>query len=231
MSERFVELTGIAVVVFDLDDTLYPERQFVWSGFEAVANWLRQQMDCPDDPARRMRELFESGCRRRVFDELLAEWRCPHAEDWVRQMIACYRDHNPVIRLYPDAEAVLLKWQGLFQLSLISDGPVRTQQNKVRALGLESLLRPLVLTDRWGEAFRKPHQRAFEYIESVTGCRGPECLYIGDNPLKDFVAPNQMAWRSVCVRHQDGIYANTEAPPEGQPEFLVSELSYILISK
>ncbi|MGQ9648686.1 MAG: HAD family hydrolase [Phycisphaerae bacterium] len=231
MSERFVELTGIAVIVFDLDDTLYPEREFVWSGFEAVGNWLRQQMDCPDDPARRMRELFESGCRRRVFDELLAEWGCAHPEDWVQQMIACYRDHDPVIQLYPDAEAAVAKWHGTFQLSLISDGPVETQQNKLRKLRLESLLEPIVLTDEWGEAFRKPHRRAFEYVESVTGCRGQECVYIGDNPLKDFVAPNQLTWRSVCVCRKEGMYADAEAPPEGQPEFRVPELSYILISK
>ena len=31
----------IRTVVFDLDDTLFPEREFVLSGFAAVDAWLR----------------------------------------------------------------------------------------------------------------------------------------------------------------------------------------------
>ena len=30
------------VVVFDLDDTLFPERQYVLSGFRAVDMWLKE---------------------------------------------------------------------------------------------------------------------------------------------------------------------------------------------
>ncbi len=228
MSDETVRLTDVAVVVFDLDDTLYPERQFAWSGFEAVSNWLRQRMDCPGDPACRMRELFDGGCRGRVFNELLAEWACPHAADWLPQMIECYRNHTPVIRLHPDAQSALEKWQGRFQLSLISDGPLATQQNKVRALGLQSVFRPLVLTGQWGESFRKPHPRAFEYVETETGCCGSQCVYIGDNRLKDFLAPNRLGWRSVCVCRENGIYANAEAPEGGKPEFQIDSLIYLL---
>lgn len=231
MNTRLLKLTGISVVVLDLDDTLYPEREFVWSGFEAVAIWLRERMDCPVDPAGRMRELFDSGSRGRVFNELLAEWACPHIADWVPLMIDRYRSHKPIIRLYPDAEQALTTWRKTFQLSLISDGMLKTQQNKLSALGLESILEPIVLTDQWGDSFRKPHPRAFEYVESQTGHRASQCVYIGDNRLKDFVAPNQLGWRSVCVCRGDGLYAAAEAPEGGRPEFQIENLSHLLLCK
>ena len=34
-------------VVFELDDTLYPERQFVLSGFRAVDDWLKAKYRVP----------------------------------------------------------------------------------------------------------------------------------------------------------------------------------------
>lgn len=33
----------IKVVVFDLDDTLFPEHEFVLSGFRVVSNWVTTQ--------------------------------------------------------------------------------------------------------------------------------------------------------------------------------------------
>ncbi len=224
-----VRLTGIKVVVFDLDDTLYPERQFVLSGFNAVGSWLRERMTCPCEPARRMVELFDSGHQHRVFNQLLAEWGCPQADDWLPQMIECYRTHKPDIALHPDASRAIERWQRSFQLALISDGPLETQRNKIEALCLGSQLKPIILTDRWGEAFRKPHVRAFEYLQQATGCQGPHCVYIADNRLKDFVAPNLLGWRSICVERQDGIYAAAQAPCGGAPESHVSTIDEITL--
>ena len=34
-------------IVFDLDDTLYPERDYVLSGFKAVASWAEARLGVP----------------------------------------------------------------------------------------------------------------------------------------------------------------------------------------
>ena len=85
MSEA--RLSGIRAVVFDLDDTLYPERSFAYSGFEAVAEWLKGRMSCRFDPAARMVELFEKGDRGQVFDRLLAELGCEESATYIQEMI------------------------------------------------------------------------------------------------------------------------------------------------
>ena len=225
-----VVLSGIRVVVFDLDDTLYPERSFVFSGFEAVAARLRQRMACPIDPAARMRELFGAEDRRHVFDRLLSEMACDESETWVPAMIQHYRSHAPAIRLYDDAQAVLDRWRGRFRLGLISDGPAEMQQNKIEALGLVERLDRVVLTDRWGQASWKPHPRAYREMQAAFDADGPECVYIADNAEKDFVAPRPLGWRTVRVRRPDGIYAETVPPAGGEPEHEVASLTEIDIN-
>ena len=222
-----LQLTGIRVVVFDLDDTLYAERDFAYSGFEAVARWLARRTECPFDPARRMRELFETDDRARVFNRLCIELGRSEPDPWVDKMVACYRGHAPGIALFPDAEAALHRWSGCYWLGLISDGPEAVQQRKVDALGLAARLDQIVLTDRWGRSFWKPHPRAYERVEQISGERGSACVYIADNPAKDFVAPNRLGWRSVRVRRPGGVYAQAETVPGGEPEHSVASLREI----
>ncbi len=222
-----VQLTGIRVVVFDLDDTLYPERAFAFSGFDAVAAWLRGRAACRIDPATRMRELFDSGDRSRVFDRLLADMGVEDRERLVPEMIACYRSHEPRITLHADAEEALGRWRGRFGLGLVTDGPWEVQQRKVDALGLEARLDRVILTDRWGRDFWKPHPRAFHTIETELAASGPACVYLADNAEKDFVAPRGLGWRTVHIRREGGLYADRVPPVGGEPEFEASSFGDI----
>ncbi len=219
-----VVLEGIRVLVFDLDDTLYAERSYAYSGFEAVGDWLRQRIACPVDPVARMRELFETGDRRRIFDTLLAEFGCPDPENLVPGMVWCYREHTPTIQLAPDAAELLRELKGLLHLGLVSDGPLAMQERKVAALCLSEWLDPIVLTDVWGTPYWKPHPRGFELIQHVTGCKGAACLYVADNAAKDFVAPRRLGWRTVQICRSEGVYARIPPHPDGIPEARVGTL-------
>lgn len=221
-----VQLSGIRAVVFDLDDTLYAERDFAWSGFEAVAEWLKARLDCPIDPAVRMKDLFEIGDRRHVFDQLLEEMGVASA-GLITDMVDVYRNHPPRIQLLPDAQRALDRWSGQFFLGLVSDGPWQMQQHKIDALGLDTRLDLTVLTDRWGRDFWKPHPRAFEHIQTHTGHRGRACVYIADNPAKDFVAPNLLDWRSVRISRADSIYGEIPPAAGGCSEFQVLSLDEV----
>ena len=133
------------MVVFDLDDTLIAERDYAWNSFAAVAKWLTEQLTkqlpgqlpiprqnpCPlpfdsqpFDPAARMRQLFGSPYRSRVFNQRLAEMGQTEEEiaRLVPAMIECFRDHVPIISLLPDAQRALDRWHGRY-FALISDGP------------------------------------------------------------------------------------------------------------
>ena len=64
-------------VIFDLDDTLYLERDFARSGFVAAGDWLRGEIGSAG-LTEVCQEMFEAGRRTRIFDEALetARRRC-----------------------------------------------------------------------------------------------------------------------------------------------------------
>jgi len=222
-------MSRIDAVVFDLDDTLYPERQFAFSGFAAVAEAFTSIFGSPAESAAAMRRLFDTEHRPRVFNTLLREIGHQDDADLVARMVEVYRNHPPTISLFPDADDALTRLRTRVRLGLISDGPLRTQQNKVAALGLQPRVDFIVLTAELGPDSSKPHPAAFELMAERLGVSHRHCAYVADNPAKDFVAPNALGWLAVCIRREGGIYRATQPPRDGRECQAITSLDHLAL--
>lgn len=201
-------------VVFDIDDTLYLERDYVRSGFSAVDEWLSEQKGVTGFCQAALAE-FEQGTRRVIFDRALANLGVPADPNLIQQMVNHYRNHKPNIQLLPDAKTALgsLHRQH-FRLAVVSDGPVACQGAKAMALGLATWCAPIVLTDSLGIGFSKPHSRGFEIVEKEADVDGAACVYVADNPAKDFVGPKGLRWRTVRVRRPGSLHCDVPSGPD-----------------
>src|SRR5690349_16460791 len=114
------------VLVFDLDDTLYLERDYVRSGFNACDNFVRRKFAVDGFAELAWRE-FEEGRRQHTFNRVLSSLGLDDSQETVSELIGVYRWHKPAIRVEPDASTVLGSLSGRFPLSLITDGWVAAQ--------------------------------------------------------------------------------------------------------
>lgn len=209
-------------VVFDMDDTLYLERDYVRSGFDAVGRWLRQSRAI-DGFAELAWKLFQDGRRGDIFDRALDQ--LPPAEVTVADLVARYRRHRPRIAMAPDALRWIARNDGLCPLALITDGPPASQSRKVTALGLRRIgFAPIILTGRWGDAFRKPDPRSFLAVERRLGLAGQQLVYVADNPAKDFIAPRQLGWSTVQIVREGAIHAASPAHPQAAADRVITTL-------
>lgn len=214
----------ISAVIFDLDDTLYPERSFAFSGFAAVAEAFQQILGGAGQAADRMRELFDTGHRGRVFNQILAQAGAAEDPDLIRRMVATYHAHRPTITLFPDADRALARLRPARKLGLLTDGPAVMQRAKIEALELAPRLDAIVLTDELGAGAGKPDPRGFELLASRLGANHDACVYVADNPAKDFVAPNALGWETIRVVRPDGIYRDATVAQAGSPRHVIDTL-------
>jgi putative hydrolase of the HAD superfamily len=218
------------VVVFDLDDTLYLERDFVRSGFAAVGGWLKAHYGISDFEAHAW-ELFLAGRRGDVFDRALAELGLDPQPELVRRLVGVYREHLPSIRLEPAAADLLGALSGRCRLAVLTDGYHGTQGRKIAALALAARCRPIVCTDQWGRAHWKPSPRGFLHIQQALEALPERCIYIGDNPAKDFRAPKALGWRTLRVRHALGEHARAAAAsPLDEADKTVASLAEVTVA-
>jgi putative hydrolase of the HAD superfamily len=200
-------MKGSVCAVFDIDDTLYLERDYVRSGFEAVGRWAAKWIQI-EDFGERCWNRFLSGQRGSIFDGVLCECGVQPTAELIAALVDVYRTHRPSITLAADAAEVLNTISRTVSIAVVSDGPTASQSRKVEALGLVSFAEPIVLTGLLGKGFGKPHPRAFEEVER----RRPASVYVyvADNPIKDFAAPKQLGWVTVRVRRPGGLHYTLE---------------------
>ncbi len=182
-------------VIFDLDDTLYSEKDYVRSGYKAVSEFLGGGYE------EKLWDYFEAG--KPAIDELLKEMR---REKEKAEILKVYRSHKPDIHLYPTVAVMIeeLKAKGI-KVGIITDGRPEGQRNKLKALGLE--VDDVVITDELGGIqFRKPCDIAFRILITRWRMDPADIVYIGDNPAKDFLAPQQLGMRSVWYQNENGLY-------------------------
>jgi putative hydrolase of the HAD superfamily len=184
-------------VIFDLDQTLYPESDFVRSGFRAVAAHLAER--CGGSAAALAEEmesiLWQQG-RGRVFD-LLRErhgWGARVAPD---TLLHIYRTHVPVLRMHVDATELL--GQLRVPLGLVTDGHPTAQHGKIAALGLADRFSAIVCTGDLGAHAAKPAATGFRVCLERLGVAPADAAYVGDDAAKDFAAPRGLGMRSVRV--------------------------------
>jgi putative hydrolase of the HAD superfamily len=211
------------LIVLDLDDTLYLERDYASSGFRAVGRWVQQEFGRTGF-ADRCRALLDAGVRGTVFDQALQQVGLPADRLVIRRLVTLFRAHRPEIELLPDARRFLVQWQEAAWLALISDGPLVAQRRKVRTLDLERWLDRCILTDAWGKAYWKPCPRAYQEVQRYFRVDPRQCVYVADNPDKDFVACHQLGWMSVRIRRSRGLHFHRDATAWGKADYEISSL-------
>lgn len=199
------------VVCFDLDDTLHKEIDYLDAAYRLIAqnlwnsNWFEFY--------QKMLRDYSNGLD--VFSEI-----CSLRPDVEKSdLLSMYRYDVHNLTISPNVNEVLfrLKSNG-YQLGLITDGRHITQWNKIRALGLDQYIDvdDIVVSEDFGT--EKPCVANFEYFVK----RYPICtkfVYVGDNPKKDFIAPNQLGWVSVCLL-DDGRNIHEQQFESAQKEYL-----------
>jgi putative hydrolase of the HAD superfamily len=212
-----------AGIVFDLDDTLYLERDYIASGFRAVVSSLRGRYQIEEEELYDfLWENFLTGVRTDGFDRLLNQY--PLADATVAELVEMYRSHTPVLKLDDSVRKTLesLRVRG-YRLGIITDGRLEGQIKKVAALGVQELVDEIIYTDRFGIEFWKPHSRAFELIASTLDIPHENLAYVADNPLKDFVAPNRLGWQTIRLRDPNQL--RSEIEPENEQYAPAREIS------
>ena len=195
-------LDGVNAVIFDLDDTLYSEKQYVRSGYKAVAKLLGDEA-----LADRLWTYFENG--KPAIDELLNELGCMGRKE---ECLEAYREQIPEIALYHGVSELIqdLKSKGI-KVGIITDGRVSGQKRKLQALGLDKLIDDIIITDELGGTqFRKPCDIAFRIVQRRWSIPFEQIVYVGDNAEKDFQAPKQLGMRTLYFENEDGLYFKGE---------------------
>lgn len=196
------------VVLFDLDDTLYLERDYVYSGYKVIANFIGEKYNLlSDDLYFKMIELSKESYSN-VFNRLFNFYDIKIDNNELKKIIGIYKNHFPNIKLCKDSEkAINILLEKGIRLGLITDGDSIQQRNKINALKIEKYFEKIIITDELApnREFWKPNKKAFEIMVDFFKEEPRNMLYIGDNLNKDPFGALEVGINFKQIRRKDSI--------------------------
>jgi putative hydrolase of the HAD superfamily len=205
----------VTAVVFDLDGTLFDDRQYVRAGLLSAAERLEARTG-RDLSADLLRSYFRAGRRERTFDRVLSA----HDLDpgLVPELVDAYHANEESLVAFPDATRVLSTLSDGYDLGLLTGGT--NGEEKLRRLGLASHFDVVHVAAARGTS--KWDAEPYEAILSELGVAASETAYVGDRPALDFPHPNRLGMHTIRTR--TGRFANEEPEGDARPDVAVDSL-------
>jgi putative hydrolase of the HAD superfamily len=195
-------------IIFDLDDTLYLERDYVFSGFSAVARWAAAHLGVDASATcEQFGDLYMEGVRGIIFDTWLAQQQLDGGI-YKDALVRVYREHEPCIEVDGEVRHLLDDLRSEYKLGLITDGYQAVQKRKLAALGLDQYFHATVLSDEFGRQYWKPHEKPYLEILTRIQCDASRSVFVGDNPQKDFFGAKNVGMFSIRLSQPGGVYSH-----------------------
>lgn len=202
-----IKVNEDTVIVFDLDDTIYNELDYLKSAYKTIAQYLE-----PKAWDLLYVSMFSRyRCQLNVFDHLAKLYELDP-----KTLIEIYRNHSPIAIKPFDGILEVMKSikANNGHIGLITDGRVKTQMNKLNSLGLTPYFDEIVISE--AITSEKPALENYKIIEDKFPSKS--YYYIADNFKKDFSTPNARAWTTI------GLIDNGKNIHHKQFEFLEEDL-------
>lgn len=216
----------IKAVVFDLDDTLYMEYEYVKYALNNVSQFISSEYNI-ENALSKLMKLYEID-RKQVFDRIISQENLQDAQA-LSKMLNVYKnteiDHLTTNKGVTELLNSLCKKS--IKLGIITDGDAVIQDMKIRALGIKNYFDKIIVTDTLGGIeYRKPNTKAFLLMASILGVEVDEMAYIGDNPEKDFVISESLPVLTIQYDN-GGIYSQSNYSNGVLPKFKVNDFGMV----
>ncbi|MDR2623046.1 MAG: HAD-IA family hydrolase [Methanobrevibacter sp.] len=217
-------------IIFDLDNTLYPEETYVESGFEEVSKFLSEKYDLnKEELFLKLKDIFKKKGRGFIFDILLKDLDI-YSKKNLLTLVYVYRYHVPNIKLYDDVLDLInqLKKEN-FKLGIITDGRSFVQKRKIEALEIAKYFNVIIYTDVLGEENWKPSTTPYKIALDLLDSKGDNTFYIGDDPYKDFLGAKKLGIKTIQIdRNLNLSYWAEKGYEEVRPDYKINNLNEIL---
>jgi len=208
----------IDAICFDLDGTLFDDRQYVRAGLLAAADLLNRETGV-DPSDELLSAYFQRGIKEGTFDTVLAELGV--STELVGELVAAYHANDAPLVPFPDAESTLERLASDYEMAVVTGGT--NGEAKLGRLGLDGYFDAVIVAPVGGCSKQEPEP--FEAALAELNTTPAQTAVVGDRPAVDFAQPNRLGMTTIRVLR--GQYATVPASRATEPDLVVEDLSSV----
>jgi putative hydrolase of the HAD superfamily len=218
----------IKAVIFDLDDTLISEMDYIKSGYSHISYILSCEHGLIDKDVYDQLFIEFNMDKKNVFNRVLDRFSISYDKEYIYKLVNEFREHKPNINFFADViPTIKMLKKNDFKVGIITDGYKVAQRLKLQAVNAFELFDELIITDELGREFWKPNKRPFEIIKEKLDVDFDEMVYVGDNPEKDFFIGSIYPISTVRIKRENGVYLRAKYFQDINSHHIIKDLSEI----
>lgn len=205
----------IQAVCFDLDGTLYDDRQYIKAGLNEAAMYLK--LETGKDLEDELKSIyFDESEYSKAFDILLE--RNNLSESYIPEMISAYHNNDADLSLYDNTLSTLEKLEQRYKLAIITDG--KNGYEKICRLGIESFFDEIFVTADY--SLSKKKSEPFKKVIDTLSVEADKTAYVGNHPIVDVHHPNQLGMTTIRIK--TGIQSDKDFNKDVTPDLEINNI-------
>ncbi len=184
-------------VLFDLDDTLYPQAQFLRSGFRAVAARVSRDWGYAPEATFNLLTAAYDTDRGRELDVLASHLALPAGA--TATLVDVIRAHQPDLQLPAAARAMLLSMRREWRVGVVTNGRPDIQARKITALALSPMVDAIVFAAEHGSGAGKPDPEPFLEASRALGVPPEHTVFVGDDVRCDIAGAAAVGMATIWL--------------------------------
>ncbi len=221
-------MLSIRAAVFDLDNVLYDEKDYVFPALRKIARFIAGYCRFSEDAIYFMliSDFNKKGSMYpRLFNDILDDLRLD--QSLIKEILRLYAQADPKLEFFPETKNVLLTLRDLgIKLALVTNGGVQIQRNKIRLLDAEKYFDAVLYAREIERGNDKPDPQVYWAALQKLGVEGGETICVGDNPFTDFYGAKQLGMRTIRVLY--GEFKDVHLSEEYEADFSVNNIAELI---
>ena len=183
------KLKKFNIVIFDLDNTIYNEDNFIKPSLQKVSRFLSQEMKLEEKMVFfKLMKLKYKGNDQKIFNSFLSNYKLPNQKftNLVKKSVKLYQTYNcKNLENSNSLKNYLKKLCKLKTLYLVTNGDYFRQKNKITKLKIQNYFKKIYILDRKRTDI-KPSTKNLGNLKKIIKKEGAKySVYVGDNSKID----------------------------------------------
>lgn len=199
------------IIGFDLDGTLYKEKEFIQQVYKEISKYLATLTEKPmqDIYFYMLGRWIEKGSSYPfIYEETIQQFGILNKGEIIKKCLQIYRNFSPNLRLSKNVAKILDIISKEKLIFLVTDGNAVLQRKKFHSLQLQRWFSEenTIFTGELGIKYYKPSVEALKYIR-ITHIKPKNVLFIGDRNIDVEFAKNA-GFDSILVKNFDAFWSD-----------------------
>ena len=191
MNDLKKKLLNYDIIIFDLDDTIYPQKDYDNPALLHVSKFLAKQMKLDKEKIfkklRTLKTIRKGSVHKRIFNTFLKDYRFIDKQKIISSCVSLFQKYECKELSKSKSLKILLKsLHKKKTLFIVTNGPKIRQENKIRYLKIKKYFKKIFILDGIKKVI-KPSIKDVRYLVNyLKENKNLKSVFLGDNKNSDY---------------------------------------------